>query len=428
MWSLLKNKIWQWRSVLITAPSVTAIVFLLRFSGLLQMLELAALDQLFIRRLPEKPDNRIVIVKLDEESIAELGHPISDRNLAQILKNIKQHQPRAIGLDIYRDIPVGEGYDALKKVFESTPNLVGVQKLIDSADSSAVDAPPILKKLDRQVAANDFPIDVDGKIRRIFFYLSNEEESLFSFSFRLANIYFKDVKKIEADELDNGWIKFGKVIFKPFTSNDGGYVRAQDEGFQVLINYRGDIEKFQSISISDVFHNRVDEKLIRGRIVLIGPTATSLKDLFYTPYTSNLFATPRRMAGVTIHANAISQILDAELSNRPIIKTPNQLVEWIWIYFWSLLGAILIWSFRSSKIKIIPLSTLFLAVGCLASISYIAFIYGWWIPVVPPMLGIIGSTVGVTAYLAQNASKIRKTFGRYLNDEVVANLLESREG
>ena len=427
MWNLLKNKIWQWRAVLIAAPSVTAIVLLLRLSGLLQMLELAAFDQLFIRRLPEKPDERIVIVEVDEESITELGHPISDRKLAQILKNISQHQPRAVGLDIYRDIPVGEGYDSLAKVFESMPNLVGVQKLIESADSSAVNPPPVLKKLDR-VGANDLPIDGDGKIRRSFFYLSDKKgNSLFSFSFKLAYLYLEDMN-IKVDELEDDSIKVGKVIFKPFLGNDGGYIRVSDKGFQVLINYRGDIEKFQRVSISDVFHNRIDENLIRNRIVLIGSTATSLKDIFFTPYSSSLFAIPRRMAGVTIHANAISQILDAELSDRPIIKTPNQLLGWVWVYFWSLLGATLIWLLRSSKIKIIPPFTLFLGGCCLVSISYIAFIYGWWIPVVPPTLGMIGSAIGVTAYLAQNASRIRKTFGRYLNDEVVANLLESREG
>ncbi len=135
MRSLLKKKMWQWRSVLITAPSATAIVALLRFSGLLQMLELAAFDQLFIRRFSEKPDERIVIVDIDEKAVTKLGYPIQDKKLAQILENIKQHKPRAIGLDIYRDIPVGEGYDSLVKVFESTPNLVGVQKVVESADS-----------------------------------------------------------------------------------------------------------------------------------------------------------------------------------------------------------------------------------------------------------------------------------------------------
>ncbi len=427
MQSLLKKKIWQWRNVLITAPSATAIVLLLRFSGLLQMLELAAFDQLFIRRLSEKPDERIVIVDIDEKTVTKLGYPIADKKLAQILENIKQHKPRAIGLDIYRDIPVGEGYDSLVKIFESTPNLVGVQKVVESADSSAVNPPPALKKLDR-VGANDLAIDGDGKIRRSFFYLSDKKgNSVFSFSFKLAYLYLEDMK-IKVEQLENDSIKVGKVIFKPFASNDGGYVRVSDKGFQVLINYRGDIKKFQRVSILDVLENRVDEKLIRGRIVLVGSTTSSLKDIFYTPYSSTLFRIPRRMAGVTIHANAISQILNAELENRPVIKTWNWLFGFVWIYIWSLLGATLIWLLRSSKLKIIPPFSLFLAGSCLVSISYLAFIYGWWIPLVPPMFGLVGSAVGVTAYLAQNASRIRKTFGRYLNDEVVANLLESPEG
>ncbi|MEB3220194.1 MAG: adenylate/guanylate cyclase domain-containing protein [Nostocales cyanobacterium 94392] len=433
MGRLLKHKIWQWRSVLITPPSATLIVLLLRFGGLLQMLELAAFDQLFILRSSESQDERIVIVDIDEESVRTLGkrqeYPFSDQMLAKILNNLKRHQPRAIGLDIYRDIRIGKGYDSLVKVFESTPNLVSVEKVAPSKDSSAVDPPLVLKKLD-QVGANDLPIDGDGKIRRSFFYLSDQnDKQVFSFSFKLAYIYLNDMGiDVGLAGPKNELIKAGKVIFKPFASNDGGYVRVSDEGYQVLLNYRGDIDKFQRISILDVLENRVSSKSIRGRIVLIGSTATSLKDLFYTPYSSSLITVPTRMAGITIHANAISQILNAELENRPLIKTWNQELEWLWTFSWSLLGAILVWLLRSSKLKIIPPGSLFLAGFCLVSISYLAFLYGWWIPVVPPMLGLVGSAVGVTAYLAQNASKIRQTFGRYLNDEVVANLLESPEG
>ncbi|MEM7553087.1 MAG: adenylate/guanylate cyclase domain-containing protein [Cyanobacteria bacterium P01_A01_bin.84] len=431
MWSLLKSKIWQWRSVLITVPSTTVIVILLRFSGLLQILELAALDQLFILRPSESRDERIVIVEIDEEAVRTLGkkkkYPIPDAELATILENLKQHQPRGIGLDIYRDIPVGKGNDSLLKVFESTPNLVGVQKVAESIDSSGVNPPPALKQR-QQVGANDLPLDGDGKIRRTFFYLRDEKikDNLFSFSFKLAYLYLNDIG-IEVGQTENLLIKVGKVVFTPFESNDGGYVRAPDQGYQVLINYRGDIEKFQKISVIDVLENRIPSYLIKGRIVLIGTTASSLKDIFSTPYSSSIFTNPRRMAGVIIHANAISQILSAELGDRPLIKTWNQQLEWLWISFWSLIGAMLVWQLRSVKRRIIPVSILF-AVSILLGISYITFIYGWWIPLVPSILGLVGSAIGVTAYLAESAGRIRQTFGRYLNDEVVANLLESPEG
>jgi adenylate cyclase len=37
-------------------------------------------------------------------------------------------QPRAIGLDIYRDLPVEPGHEKLVQVFKSTPNLIGNSK------------------------------------------------------------------------------------------------------------------------------------------------------------------------------------------------------------------------------------------------------------------------------------------------------------
>jgi adenylate cyclase len=433
MWNLLKKKTWQWSSVLIAAPSVTLLVMLVRLTGLLQILELAAYDQLFVLRKPEKQDERIVIVKVDEEAVTELDYPIHDDKLAQILQNIKQQQPRAIGLDIYRDQPVGEGYDSLVKVFESTPNLVGVQKIGGSLDSEGVNPPPALKK----VRANDVPPDADGKIRRAFFSLADKDGTeIFSFSFTLAYLYLSAMNIYVGPVPPDNIIQVGEVVFTPFEKNDGGYIRADNGGYQVLLNYRGNIEKFQSVSAIDVLENRVPKDLMKDRIVLIGPTATSLNDFFYTPLSANKFANNHRMAGVTVHANAISQILDAGLSvkrsstggNRPMIKTWSEPLEWLWTFSWSLVGAISIWLLRSSKRKILTPVSLVLAGSCLVAISYASFLYGWWIPVVPPMLTLIGSAVGVTAFVAQSASKIRKTFGRYLNDEVVANLLENPEG
>jgi adenylate cyclase len=74
------------------------------------------------------------------------------------------------------------------------------------------------------------------------------------------------------------------------------------------------------ISLTDVVNNRIpanlmgdaSEKALRGRIVLIGAIAPSLNDLFYTPYSSNLSHTLRRMSGVVIHANLISQLVSDE--------------------------------------------------------------------------------------------------------------------
>ncbi|MEH2241060.1 CHASE2 domain-containing protein [Nostoc sp.] len=435
MWRNIKRQLWQWRGVFIAAPSAGALVFILHLSGLLQMLELAALDQMFLLRCPEPVDSRIILVEINESDVQKLGKrgywPLPDGLLAKVLENLKQQKPSAIGLDLYRDFPVGFGHQSLVKVFESTPNLIGVQKVAESEDSSAVAPPPALKKLG-QVGANDFPLDGDGKVRRSLMYLADKNgENVFSFAFKLAYLYLSD-RKIDVGQTEDFLVKTGNVIYPLFQGNDGGYVRAEDQGYQVLINYRGSRDKFQHISIMDVLENRISKDLVKGRIVLIGPTAESLKDLFYTPYSSTILTAPKRMAGVAIHANTISQILSATLDNRSLIKTWSKLQQWLWISVWSLIGAIVIWQQRyssgSKRKSLLPLISILLAACCLIGSSYLAFLAGWWIPVVPPLITLIGSGIAVTAYIARTAGQIRKTFGRYLTDEVVANLLENPEG
>ncbi len=434
MFKKLKTKIWEWRGVLITAPTVTIFILLLRSSGLLQMLELVALDRLFLLRPQESQDSRIVIVEIDESVVQTLGKrrqwPISDAVLAQTLENLKQHQPSAIGLDLYRDVPIEPGYESLVKVLKTTPNLIGVQKVAQSIDSSAVAPPPELKRTD-QVGANDLPIDSDGKIRRSLFYLADKNgNNVFSFAFKLACIYLGD-RNITVGQTKDYRIKANNVIFPLFAGNDGGYIHAEDQGYQVILNYRGSIEKFPKISFMDILENRIPTNLLQGKIVLIGSTAESLKDLFYTPYSSSVVTAPSRMPGVVIHANAISQILSTAIDRRPLLQTWKEPQELLCIFSWSMFGAIWCWQQRyNSDRKRYPLAAIgiLLGIGCLLGGSYLAFISGWWIPLVPPLLAVLASTVGVTAYMASTAGRIRKTFGRYLNDEVVANLLENPKG
>ncbi|MBD2357576.1 adenylate/guanylate cyclase domain-containing protein [Tolypothrix sp. FACHB-123] len=433
----LKQLIWQWRGVFLAVPNVTAIVIALRFTGLLQLLELAALDQFFILRPKETVDERIVIVEINEPDITKLGQwPISDGVLAKVLDNIKQQKPQAIGLDIYRDLPVNPGHEKLVRIFQTTPNLIGVQKISHTADSFHVEAPPELKKR-QQVGANDLPIDGDGKIRRGLLYVGlNDQGILESFALKLALLYLKDEGITEKPAKNNpNFLQLGKGIFPSFESNDGGYMGANASSYQVLLNYRGAINHFHKISITDVLENRIPAGLMPGKIVLIGSTAESLKDLFWTPYSSNLFTSPERMAGVAIHANLISQILSSALQGRPEIKTLPEQLEWLWILFWSIFGATLCWQQRhsSTEKRHLPFiangtGSVFIVGSCLLGGSYLAFIFSWWIPVVPSLLALTGSAIAVTQYIARSAAEMRRTFGRYVTDEVVANLLETPSG
>ncbi|MEH1790009.1 adenylate/guanylate cyclase domain-containing protein [Nostoc sp.] len=431
MWAKLKPQIWQWRGVLLAVPNITALIIAIRLTGLLQLLELAALDQFFLLRPQESADTRIVIVEINEADVRRQGQwPISDAKLASLLEKIKQQKPRAIGLDIYRDLPVNPGHQDLLKVFKSTPNLIGVQKVSDTIDSSAVDSSPELKQL-HQVGSNDLPIDGDGKIRRALLYVNlNNNEILESFGLKLALLYLKPEGITAKPSANNSnYLQLNRGVFPIFEANDGGYVRADAGSYQVLLNYRGRIQQFTKVSLTEVQENLIPQDLMRNKVVLIGATAESLKDLFYTPYSSNVLTDPERMAGVTIHANVTSQILSAAIEGRPPIKCLPDPLEWLLILIWSIIGASLCWLQRhSSNQKTLMSVSVFLAGGGLVGGSFLAFIAGWWIPVVPLLLAFAGSAIALTQYIAQSATEMRKTLGRYLTDEIVANILETPSG
>ncbi|MBF2029932.1 MAG: adenylate/guanylate cyclase domain-containing protein [Oscillatoriales cyanobacterium C42_A2020_001] len=416
----------------IAVPSVTGVILLLRFTGLLQLLELATLDQLFLLRPLEPIDSRIAIVTISEADIQKLRqYPFSDATLARLIQNLKQHRPSAIGLDLYRDLPIEPGHSELVKIFATTPNLIGVQKVSQSADSAPVAPPPVLKQRD-QVGANDFVLDPDGKIRRSFLTVDEQPgQSIFSFSFKLAYQYLAQ-RGVESNLTPENHIFAGSTVFRPFESNDGGYIRAHTGGYQILINYRGGIQRFQTIDMMTVLENRVPPEVVRDRIVLIGNIAESHKDLFYTPYSSTLLSPPERMPGVVIHANLVSEILSSAMNGREMLHTLPEWAEWLWIMGWVAIAAIISWQQRKSagnaRFWLLRRFQLLVAGGCLFAGVYLSFLAGWWIPLVPAFLGITGAAFSIMSYLAHSAAEMRKTFGRYLTDEVVSNLLETPSG
>ncbi len=182
----------------------------------------------------------------------------------------------------------------------------------------------------------------------------------------------------------------------------------------------------------DILEDRVPPDWGRDRIILIGKVGESSKDLFYTPYSSSLTRILEPMSGVEVHANFVSQLISSAIDGRSMIKTWGDIYEWIWILFWSGVGAATTWRWRTaggvSYFSIWKVITIFVAGGVLFASTYIAFLWSWWLPIVPAFLGMTTSAIVITAYIARTAQDIRKTFGRYLTDEVVATLLESPEG
>lgn len=411
IWVRFSERIEPWlqgnRRVWLTASGVAVAVISLRLLGMFQALELAAFDQMFRWRPTEDSDERIVIVGIDDEDISNLGKwPISDDIMADLLRRIQSYNPRTIGLDIYRDLPVEPGADELLDLYPEMPNLVGIEKLPD-AYSVGIQPPAVLDDLG-QVGFNNVLVDADGKVRRSLLFWTAEGETHTSFSLKLSQIYLAEegIRPRSAITINPDYMQLGDAIFRLLERNDGGYVGIDNGGYQLVTNYRAADRAFPIVSMTDVLNGTVSPDLMRDRIVLIGSTANSLQDFFYTPLSGKTKNDNRPIAGVEVHAHFISQIISAALNGRSLIRYWSDPIEGLWIILWSLVGAHLSWRVRSpGKGGMI----LIVAGGILTGICYFAFLNGWWIPLIPPMVTMVGSAIGVIGYIAHLEGELQKS-------------------
>jgi CHASE2 domain-containing sensor protein/serine phosphatase RsbU (regulator of sigma subunit) len=389
MWRKIKKKLQKWQANILITPLVTGLIILASNSGLLRILEWSILDQLFILRSSEPKEDRIVIVTIDESDIQYVQKwPMSDLVMAQLISNLKTQNPLAIALDIYRDLPVEPGHEKLVQVFKNTPNLIGIQK----AAGNTIDPPPSLNE-SGQVAANDMLIDSDGKIRRAIILLGKPDNGLIQgLGVRIALIYLEQ-KGVELEAIDEEKLIYGlgQAKFVPLSSNDGEYNQKDMGGYQILLNYRGGLEKFRHISLTEVLNNRIPPDLMRDRLVFIGSIAPSLNDNYATPYNNVLVAPRELIPGVVIHANLTSQILSAALENRPMLRATNKPINWLWIFIWAgysaTLGSIFV------RKRWVTAVGIFFAAGIIVTTSYVAFLFGWLIPVFAPLLALVSSVI-----------------------------------
>jgi len=393
MWQQLQQKIGWWRGPLLITPAVTGVIVALSSAGFLHLFEWAALDTWFRLRPQEPVDSRIVIVTINESDIQSVQKwPMSDRIMTQLIQNINAQNPRLIGLDIYRDLPVEPGHEELNALFEVTPNLIGVQKVA----GNPIEPSPRLAELG-QVAANDMLLDRDGKIRRGMVLVGKPDGALLEGIATFLALKYLETEGIEltvADEAKSIY-QLGQATFIPLTGNEGEYSKRDGGGYQILVNYRGGLDRFPHISMTEVLENRIPPDLFRDRIILIGAEAPSLNDSFQTPYTNTLLGIPELMPGVVVHANLTSQILSSALDNRPMLYATPKSFKWGLIFISSgysaLLGSLWIRTRWSGP-------GILLGALVLIGSSYFAFVSGWLIPVFTPVLALVSAGVFSIGY------------------------------
>ena len=412
-WIKVKQQAKIWRVGAFPGLAVVGCVMIARLTGSCQVLEWIAFDNFLRLRPAEAEDTRVVIVGIDENDIKAVGdYPIPDRDLAKMLKILQSYKPRAIGIDIFRDITTDPSRTELAKIFAETPNLVGIEMALGSeATLSHVKPPPELPP--ERVGFADAIIDPDGKIRRSPLASKVGSQAIkYSPPLLLAEIYLRS----EGIALEHGNrasdpIRFGSTVLTRFRSNSGGYVGARAGGNQVLLNFRSNQKPFPTISLTDIVTGKVKPDLIRDRIVLIGMAAASVNDTFMSSAVKGTLISAalgnqeslehyQVIYGVEIEAHATSQIINAVLNGRPLLHVWSEGWEYLWILAWGLVGITLGLILRS------PWKTL-LSIG-VASVGLVGICYGlmilsWWVPVVPATLALCGA--GLTTSLFDRESR-----------------------
>lgn len=411
-------------AIAVISLTSTGLTIGLKVFGKIEPFELIAFDRMTQLRGEAPLDDRLLIVGITERDIEELQITPPDRVIADALSTLQQHQPRVIGLDLHRNAPQPPGWTSLLAQMQ-TENVVVITKLGDSTENT-IPPPPDMSW--EQIGFNDLLLDPDESIRRALLIGSSADGTFYSFALQSALMYLaQEGIQPTASELNSDFMQLGDSVLIPLTAGSGGYNRLDSGGYQIVMDYRGGEAIAPQISLSDVLNNRFDPALVNDRIVLIGTTAESRKDLFVTPYSSAR-QQDVKMPGVIVHAHIVSQILDVALGDRPLFWFWPQWVEHGWILGWSVVSGVVAWVLR--RPLILGISTIVI-IGTLSSIGYVTFLNHGWIPILSPALAIGLTTGTVITYQAQQAHKQQKMvmtlLGQSASPEIADALWESRD-
>ena len=405
--------------VLISSVIVTAALIGIQKMGFLEPLELRVYDQMLQIRADPGSDRRLLIVAVTEDDIKRWNWPLTSEVIDRLLGKLEEYQPRAIGLDIFRDRAVNPGHEQLLEHLRLSDIIIPICKHSNFKDSGTL--PPNGIEPER-VGFSDVAEDIDGTIRRNLLLTKSSKpcQTEYSFSLQLALKYL-EVGGIKEEFTANNDLKLRNVVFKRLQPHFGGYNRADTDGNQIMLNYRSGKQIAEQVTVTDVLKGKVKPDLIKDRIVLIGSTAGSLKDFFNTPYSSGSLNNSGKMAGVEIHAQSISQILSIVLNKQPLFWDLPEWGEVILIWGCALIGGLVVW--RSQHPLWLGVSGVSIF-AILFGTNFVIFSHAGWFPFVSPVFGLVLTAGSVLAHTAYSSKQEQKEFFLLVQEqkELIAQL------
>ena len=410
---------------LLSAQVIAALVVAVRDHGVLQPAELAIYDALRVVWAHPAPADDVLLVGMTEPDIQRWHYPLSDDLLADLLARIASWHPRAIGVDIYRDMPVEPSTGKLAAVLKAHPEIYWVFKLAEGHDGShpEIKPPAPLIGTDRAVLA-DIAADPGDVARRGLLYADDGVQNYTGMGLALALQYLAaDHIQPEAGADDD--LKLGKAVIPPLDDQRGPYLRFDDHGYQTLLDFKGGAQPFPLQTVAQVMDGDVSS-LVRGRVVIIGDALESVKDFFASPF--NVGFNTDRVYGMAIHAHLVDQLIRLAHGRSQILNGLPRIDEDVWIWAWAVAGALLGLTVRST---IAAGGASAAGVGVIGTVTWGAFGENLLLPALPAVLAWLGAAAFTNQLLhaASNRARqrLRKSFEHFLPPAVIAEMVRSEE-
>lgn len=405
----------------------------------LRRLELSALDSQIRIRGSRHPGPEIIVVMIDDRTIAELGQwPPPRRTLAQLITMMRRAGAKVIGIDILYADPsapaasagdialaqaIGEaGNVVLPFTFEfgARPGRVAPPALARAAYSrlssggnfrplalapTGIVAPLPLLAEQSSIGHMLVAFDVDGAPRYDYPALAYDVEFYPSMAVRIAQIF-----------LDLPWNEVGLELGRGVSL--GPIHVPTDPQMRLLVDYLGPPGAFPTYSLFQVLAGAVPESVFRDRIVLIGANVAGTRDTFASPFTAV-------MPGVERLATVIDSILH-ERHLRRATAAP-------WLEVASMLAAALVLGLVVSRLSLAAAFAVAVVMASLFAVSAQVALsrHGLWQASAVPIVALVVTFVALSIYryglLDKERRHIRRVFRRYLAPQMVDRLVSEQK-
>jgi adenylate cyclase len=350
----------------------------------LDRIENLTLDWRFLLAGARPAPASVVIVAIDDQTLSESGGEAPTRELmTRIVRALADFHPRSIAVDIAFIKPRDTNTDAeLARALKAAPTVVAAIGVFDAAESSAGPAEsgdlalapkpssvlwPIEPIRDAaQVGLANVSTDSSGVPRYIPMIYQTPDGVIPSFALAAAS------QALQAEP-----------VLGPDRIEIAGQSRAMDLGYHLPLRFYGPEGSFRRISAVQVLRGDLDPEALRGKVVVVGVTASGAADSFATPFD-------RVAPGVDVFATAIGNLLAGDGMARTISTRRIDAAAAVALP----VVMIVLMAMRRPAVGLALASVVF--VLWLAGV-FLAFVNGYWLSVAAPLASVVPLTMSFAA-------------------------------